>query len=149
MQDTAAETTSEAFEATLDAVRDGMSASDFEPSTEDRDGSFATRNGKVLRVITSNVTDLARGRTRADAIRLMDDASKVYVCVPHGYGDQWSYLEVGKDIALRGLRGHGLAPDELYASRLTRVVGDINLYLGSTYDMAEHERIAAAAETPL
>ena len=105
-----------------------------------------------LRLVTSDSPNhrvLEKGKTFGDALRLMASASGVYVAVPHGFGDSWSYFTVTKAEAQRSLTGVGRQLDAPLASTLTEVIGTTNLYLGDVYAIGQHDdalRSAVATE---
>lgn len=99
----------------------------------------APRPAAKLRLVTvdsPNHRILEKGSTFADALRLMAQASNVYVAVPHGLGDSWSYFTVTKAEAQRAL---GRRPDAPFASTLSAIFGAINLYLGDVYAIGQHD----------
>lgn len=78
----------------------------------------------------------APGTTVADALRDLKKAKYFYVCVPHGFGSDWSYCRVSKAEALRFLNSK--KPADALSSNVhwSKFDERPSLFMGDFYDQS-------------
>lgn len=87
----------------------------------------------------SDNEEIATGETFAEARELLKKAKHIYVAVVHyGCDLDWSYARIARKEANTFLIGYGTKDGGALRSRLVRMTGELNLFLGSPYGPREN-----------